>query len=110
VSLGDKYDTICELMIKIYDTVANTNKTLISKNFLKSCEIIARDRVNREVGYTKIIMVQKSNQLFDEGTKAYTKKHFVQEKLMSLWNLIVKVQDLFQTIIQQSPASKTCSK
>jgi hypothetical protein len=70
---------------------------------------MVRDRVNREIGYTKILMVQKSNQLFDEGTKAYTKKYFVQEKLMALRNLITKVMDMFETIVQQAPASKTCS-
>jgi len=55
-------------------------------------------------------MVQKSNQLMDESTKAYTKKYFIEEKLMALWNLIAKVKDIFKTIVQQAPASKTCSK
>ena len=77
---------------------------------MKRCENTAKDRVDKETGYTKMLMIQKSNQLFDEGTKAYTKKYFVQEKLMALWNLIVKVKDIFQTIIQQAPASKMCSK
>lgn len=55
-------------------------------------------------------MVKKSNQLLDKTTKAYTQKYFVEEKLMALWNLISQVKDLFQTIVQQAPASKTCSK
>jgi putative heme degradation protein len=55
-------------------------------------------------------MVKKSNQLFDKATKAYTKKYFVEEKLMALWNLVAKVRDMFQTIVQQAPASKSCSK
>jgi hypothetical protein len=96
-------------MRDIYGGVANTNKGLISNSILNTCEGMVRDRVNREIGYTKILMVQKSNQLFDEGTKAYTKKYFVQEKLMALRNLITKVMDMFETIVQQAPASKTCS-
>lgn len=55
-------------------------------------------------------MVKKSSQLLDETTKAYTKKYFVEEKLMSLRNLISKVRDMFKTIVQQAPASKSCSK
>lgn len=43
---------------------------------------MVNERVKRENGYVKILMVQKSNQLFDESMKAYTKKHFVEEKLM----------------------------
>ncbi len=109
VSLKDKYDTVCRLMRDIYGGVANTNKGLISNSIINTCEGMVRDRVNREIGYTKILMVQKSNQLFDEGTKAYTKKYFVQEKLMALRNLITKVMDMFETIVQQAPASKTCS-
>jgi len=55
-------------------------------------------------------MVQKSNQLFDETTKAYTKKYFVEEKFMALWNLIAKVKDIFKTVVKQAPASQSCSK
>lgn len=69
-----------------------------------------RERVKRETGYVKILMVQKSNQLLDETTKAYTKKYFIQEKMMALWNIIAKVKDAFQTIVQQAAAAKTCSK
>ncbi|MEI6118590.1 MAG: hypothetical protein WCP92_05190 [bacterium] len=71
---------------------------------------MVKDRVKRENGYTRILMVEKSNQLFTETTKAYTQKHFVEEKLLALWNLITKVKDVFQTIVQQAPVSKTCSK
>jgi len=77
---------------------------------LSNCTKKVTEREAREVGYIKILMVQKSNQLLDETTKAYTNTYFVQEKLMALWNLIVKVKDIFQTVVQQAPASKTCSK
>ena len=71
---------------------------------------MVQDRVRREYGYVKILMVDKSNQLFDKTSQAYTKKYFVEEKLMALWNLVAKVKDMFQTIVKQAPASKTCSK
>lgn len=110
VSLGDKYNTICGLMKDIYDKIVNTNKIVLWNNFLNRCENIVKERTKRENGYTKILMVQKSNQLLDEGIKAYTKKYYVQEKLMTLWNLITKVKDMFKTIVQQAPVGQTCSK
>ncbi|HBB03417.1 TPA: hypothetical protein DCZ39_00725 [Patescibacteria group bacterium] len=69
-----------------------------------------QERIKRENAYVKMLMIQKSNQLFDETTKAYTKKHFVEEKLMGLRNIIANVKDAFKTIVQQAPASKMCSK
>jgi len=67
-------------------------------------------RVSRETEYVKLLMIKKSTQLLDENTKAYTRKYFVEEKLMGLQNLISKVKDIFQTVVQQAAASKSCSK
>ena len=110
VSLGDKYNNLCNLMKEIYEKTYTTSKTTIRYAYINGCENLVKDRVKRENGYTRILMVEKSNQLFTETTKAYTKKHFVEEKLLALWNLITKVKDVFQTIVQQAPVSKTCSK
>ena len=114
ISLGDKYDTICELVREIYNKTTNW-ETIIGQitetnSFFNGCKKLVKERVKRETGYIRILMVQKSNQLFDTTTKAYTKKYFVQEKMMALWDLIAKVKDIFQTIVQQAPVSKTCSK
>ena len=110
VSLKDKYDTLCRLIRDIYSGAAKTQITVRDDIMLSNCTKKVTEREAREVGYIKILMVQKSNQLLDETTKAYTNTYFVQEKLMALWNLIVKVKDIFQTVVQQAPASKTCSK
>lgn len=113
VSLGDKYDTICELVRDIYNKT--TSGTIIwsiteTNSFFNGCKNLVRERVKRETGYVKMLMVQKSNQVFTETMKAYTKKYFVEEKIMALWNLINKVKDIFKTIVQQAPVSKTCSQ
>jgi len=110
ISLGDKYNTICELVKKIYEETVTSDRTIIWSSFINGCKNLVRERVKRETGYVKILMVQKSNQLLDETTKAYTKKYFIQEKMMALWNIIAKVKDAFQTIVQQAAAAKTCSK
>lgn len=109
LSLWDKYTTICKVVENIYNNITNKNKTIISANLLNRCKNIVKERIERETKYIRILMVQKSNQLFTEATKAYTKKYFVEEKLMALWNLIAKVKDAFKTVVQQAPASKTCS-
>lgn len=115
LSMADKYDTVCELSKMLYKELQKDTKVIIGeynepKSFFKKCTNMVKDRVQRESVYVKILMIQKSTQILDESTKAYTKKHFVEEKLMALWSLISKVKDTFQTIIQQSAASKTCSK
>ena len=46
----------------------------------------------------------------NESMKAFTQKHFVEEKLMALWNLILKVKTVFQTIVLQAPTSTSCSQ
>lgn len=42
--------------------------------------------------------------------KTHTQTYFVEDKLMALWNLISNVKSVFQTIVQQAAAAKTCSK
>ena len=112
VSLKDKYATICRLVRDIYKQIANSQETLrdIDDSTLVACNVKVTERESREEEYIKVLMVQKSNQLLDETMKAYTKTYFIQEKLMALRNLIAKVKDIFQTVVQQAPASKTCSK
>jgi len=68
------------------------------------------NRVERENAYTRIIMIDQSSQVLGKVTKAYTKKYFIEEKLMGLWNLITNVKYLFQTIVQQAAVSKSCNQ
>ena len=112
-SLSDKYSALCSIInniyIEIYKDIPTENRGTVS-SFYDSCKNLTKERVNREYSYVKVLMVQKSNQLLDETTKAYTKKNFVEEKLMALRNIIAGVKDMFQTIVKQAPVSKTCSK
>lgn len=114
LSLGDKYATICELMTEIYNGTINERgniwATTETSSFLSKCKNLVQERVKRETSYTKILMVQKSSQLFDETTKAYTKKYFVEEKLSALWTLISKVKDIFKVIVKQAPVSQSCNQ
>ncbi|MEI7918858.1 MAG: hypothetical protein WCH65_01225 [bacterium] len=114
LSLGDKYNTLCTLIKNVYEETQN-NTTIIggkyeNNSFYNKCENLVVDRVSKENSYVKLLMIKKSSQLMDEATKAYTKKYFVEEKLMALRNLIAKVKDTFKTIVQQAAASKSCSK
>lgn len=116
-SLADRYNSICLMLKTMYGDIQTTKWFVTDigwytykNSFFSKCLNIVKDRVSRENWYVKILMIQKSNQLLDETTKAYTKKHFVEEKLMGLWSIVSKVKDMFQTIVQQAPVSKTCSK
>lgn len=114
LSLADKYNTLCGLLKNVYqDTQSDT--TIIgwefeNNSFYRKCKDLVAQRVGKETAYTKLLMIKQSTKLLDETTKAYTRKYFVQEKLMGLRNLITKVKDNFTTIVQQAPASKSCSK
>ncbi len=114
VSLADKYTTLCDIMKKIYD-IQKEKRVILggygeNNSFLNKCTSLVEKRVKKENSYVKLLMTQKSANLFDETMKAYTKKHFVEEKLMGLWNLVAKVKDVFKTIVQQAPVAKNCSK
>lgn len=114
LSLGDKYNTLCTLIKNVYEET-QSDTTIIgwkyeNNSFYKKCQNLVVDRVSKENAYVKLLMIKKSTQLMDETTKAYTKKYFVEEKLMALRNLIAKVKDTFKTIVQQAAASKSCSK
>jgi hypothetical protein len=112
--MDDKYNKLCELNKLLYRDIQDNQAIVVgnyseSKSFYKQCENMVRERVQRETQYVKLLMIEKSTQILNETTKAYTKAHFVEEKLMGLRNIITKVKDLFQTIIQQAPASKKCN-
>ena len=115
-SLRDKYNTLCPTIKNLYEDIkGGTNDIIIwwyldENSFFNGCENLVQKRVEKENGYIKILMVQKSNQLLNESMKAFTQKHFVEEKLMALWNLILKVKTVFQTIVLQAPTSTSCSQ
>lgn len=113
LSMDDKYNKLCEITKLIYENIQIKGTLSIgtyneSNSFYKKCENMVRERVQRETQYTKLLMIQKSTQMFNTTFSTYTKTHFVEEKLMGLRNLITKVKDYFQTIVQQAPASKIC--
>jgi DNA-binding transcriptional regulator GbsR (MarR family) len=112
--MDDKYNKLCEINKLIYKDIQDNQSIIVgeyseSNSFYRKCETMVRERIQRETQYTKLLMIQKSTQILNETTKAYTKTHFVEEKLMGLRNLITKVKDFFQTIVQQAPASKVCN-
>ncbi len=115
-SLRDKYDTLCTDVKNLYEGIKWDKSTTIiwwyadKDSFFNKCQNLVKKRVEKENGYVKILMVQKSNQLLNESMKAFTQKHFVEEKLIALWNLILKVRNVFQTIVLQAPTSTSCSQ
>lgn len=85
-SLADRYNTVCKLMKGIYEEIQD-KKTEIGgefedNSFFKKCKNMVKERVDREQGYTKLIIVKQSSQLLNKTTEAYTQTYFVEEKLM----------------------------
>lgn len=117
LSLADKYENVCTIAKELYENIQVDNKTKIilwnnmeTNSYLKKCQNMVRERIQRKSAYTQILMVQKSTQFLDEATKSYTNKYFVENKLMNLRGLITKFTDVFKTIVQQAAASQKCNK
>lgn len=114
VTLADKYNALCIITKDLYEDINIHSDIIIGfkgsqKSFFSKCENITKERVKRENAYVKILMAQKTTKLLENTTQAYTKKHFVEEKMMALRKLIEKVADTFKTIVKQAPVAKECN-
>ena len=109
VSLVDKYNTICEIMKRAYNSIAS-EKILIDSTAYNKCQKLIERRINNEYTYTKTIMIKTANETMNEVYKTYTMKYFVQEKIMELMDLISQIKSLFSTMVNQAAASKSCTK
>lgn len=111
LSLRDKYDSICILTQQVYMSLQGKPVfTWDNNKFIQSCHSLVNQRIQKEHTYIKLLIIKKSTQLLHETTKKYTKSYFVEEKLMALQKIILRVKDMFQTIVKQAPVSKTCSQ
>ncbi len=118
ITLADKYYNMCNIVANIYDNLRNDKKIIVDsasassnkKWFLSKCQTMANNRISDEASYTKIIAIKKSNELLHNTIQAYTQKYFVEEKMMVLLTLLNKVKSLFSTMVQQAPASQSCSQ
>lgn len=114
VTLADKYNNLCEITKNMYqDMRIHTDIIIGSKSdknsFFNKCEKIVEERVTRETTYVKILMAQKTTKLLENTTQAYTKKHFVEDKMTALRKLIEKVASTFKTIVKQAPVAQQCN-
>ena len=109
VSLVDKYNTICEIMKRAYNSIAS-EKILLDSTAYNKCQKLIERRINNEYTYTKTIMIKTANETMNEVYKTYTMKYFVQEKIMELMDLISQIKSLFSTMVNQAAASKSCTK
>ena len=106
-TLADRYYNICNVIWIIYEKI-RTDKTKVIN--IATCQSLINKRISDEATYTKIIAIKKSNELLHNTIQAYTQKYFVEEKMMVLLTLLNKVKSLFSTMVQQAPASQSCSQ
>ena len=85
-SLIDKYNTTCQIMANLYNSIAN-EKVLLgnSKNknsAYSTCQNIVQRRIANEHTLVKAIIIKTSNETIHETYKTYTMKYFIQEKII----------------------------
>ncbi len=113
-TLIDKYLSTCDIMARIYNSIANEKIAIgnsqNSKSAYSKCQNIVQERIHEEYITTKSIINKTANETMHETYKTYTMKYFVQEKIMGLIDLISQIKSLFSTMVHQAAAAKTCNK
>lgn len=100
-NLSDKYKWVCETSIYLYLNLPLDNKKIdLAKLYIAydSCETMSNNRIEKEVNYTKSILMQKWNRLLYNNIKWYLDIYFSQNKLVSLQQLVFNIKNTFNEI------------
>ena len=120
-TLADRYYNLCNVVGTIYNKLRSDQTTVID---IETCQsgFTTPDKIKKtyrkgmdgriadEATYSRVIMIKKSNELLHNTLQAYIQTYFVQNKMMVLTTLLNKVKALFSTMVQQAPASQSCSQ
>gem|GEM_PF-6844407 len=59
------------------------------------CENMTKNRIYKEYEYTKAIIMNKGNKLLYNNVKSYLDNYFIQNKLISLQQLVFNIKNIF---------------
>lgn len=116
VSLTDKYNNLCQIIIQLYYTLTDGNKdrliidTSSNNGYYNACANMTNQRIQKEYVYVQTISISKSTKLLIDTMEAYFNKNFVQNRLVGLQSKISSLSNLFSTIVKQAPTAKQCNK
>ena len=117
--MADKYINWCYVAKLMYEEVLVPNTWPVNigggwdfdeSSYYNRCMSLARERIQKELLFTKTLMLQKSTRTLNDSFKSYTLDEFVQNRLMGLLDKVASITQLFTTISKQAPLSAKCSK
>ncbi len=98
-SLWEKYEWLCEaaLFLTANNKLANISEDsydMMYQAYL-DCENMTKNRIYKEYEYTKAIIMNKGNKLLYNNVKSYLDNYFIQNKLISLQQLVFNIKNIF---------------
>lgn len=112
-NLYDKYINYCFIVMAIYDKWLNLKNIDIVADwyywYYGTCLSMVKARIRQETSLAMAASQYNAANFLVGGLTSYTKQ-FVQNRLMKLFDKIVAISSLFNTLVKQAPLSDTCTK
>lgn len=108
-NLHDKYINHCFLAMIMYYTLVPNHIDIVADWYYGRCLSMVKSRIRQETSLAIMISEYNAASLLVDGLTSYTKQ-FVQSRLMKLFDKLVAISSLFNTLAKQAPLSDTCTK
>lgn len=109
-NLHDKYLNYCFIsMMMYYQWLWLHNIDIVTDWYYGTCLSMVKARIRQETSLAVMVSQYNAATLLTNAVSAYT-KNFVQNRLMKLFDKLVAISSLFNTLAKQAPLSDTCTK
>lgn len=99
--LINRYQNICEVVSYIYWKSPGELNNYIKTYWYSNCENLIKDTTSRNILYTKVIMLKKSNKLLYDNADSYIKTYFAKSRLQKLKETVLAILQAFSTVNKQ---------
>lgn len=97
-TLWDKYNLACDVVKYISENKLLLSTSRLSTTEYNSCKKLTKARINNEVVYTQLVLMQKGNILLWSNMKSYLNTYFVSNKLSSLQQKVFDMATSFSEV------------
>ena len=97
-TLWDKYNLACDVAKYISERELLLSTSKLTTSEYNSCKKLTRARINNEVVYTQVLLMQKGNVLLWDNLKSYLNTYFVSNKLSALQEKVFNMATSFAEV------------
>lgn len=97
-TLWDKYNLACDVTKYISERKLLLSTSKLSTSEYNSCKKLTEARINNEVVYTQVLLMQKGNKLLWSNMKSYLSTYFISTKLMALQEKVFNMATSFAEV------------